>query len=196
MSTPSPSRREPARPTAQPIGLTEADLKRYGLKILYGCGGLIFLSLLLLSVSLNVYLLMRSNPAPTPAPGPTPSPNVTPIDNQDRVTPIDDSTSDYSPQGSTLVVVAESKDRPVDQIQALDNHEFWNQYLPGIGVKFFILDPDDPDAASYVSLLAKKNIKPPFICQEQNQRLRWWRTFPVSSSDPTDFSEVRDLLEK
>lgn len=70
---------------------------------------------------------------------------------------------DLDLNGSYLVVVEESEARGVERIRILNDYEFWFG-LRDRGLKGFrILDPDSPDANSFVREAARHSISPPFV---------------------------------
>ena len=97
----------------------------------------------------------------------------------------------FNPDGTFVVVVSESKARPVDEVSALNQFDFWRRWLPDHGVKWYLLDPQDVDATTYLAYAKTQNQEPPFIIHVDKTRLDgdkspvlWLEMFPPADYDP------------
>ena len=62
-----------------------------------------------------------------------------------------------------LVVVEETKGRPAKRIKILNNYDFWFS-LHDRGLKGFrLLDPNSPDAKSFIDAASQQSIQHPFV---------------------------------
>lgn len=85
--------------------------------------------------------------------------------------------------GTYLVVVSESQGRPVAEINVLNDDNFWREWLPENKMKFYLLDPQDADAESYLKAADRKGLQPPFICQVAGTQPLWFAGFPITTSE-------------
>lgn len=117
-----------------------------------------------------------------------PFPNVIDDDSQKEDVEPDNRNSDLV--GSYVVVVEESQSRPPSRVMILNNYTFWFGLRDRGLAGFRIIDPDSPDAASFVAEAARSSISPPFVMHIAADG-RVLQTIPF----PTDIAEIEAMLK-
>ena len=91
---------------------------------------------------------------------------------------------------SYLVVVEESEARDIARLRILNDYSFWFG-LRDRGLKGFrILDPDSPDAKSFVREAASVSIASPFVMHVSKEG-KVLATIPF----PDQISKIEDMLQ-
>lgn len=112
------------------------------------------------------------------------------FDEQRRSEPIepppgpDDQRAEPDPvnlHGTFIVAITESKTRTPAQLEVLNDWSFWNEQLPQLGVKWYLRDPDSPDAKSFIDAAKDQGISPPFVMHCRGDQPLWMIPFPKST---------------
>ena len=127
----------------------------------------------------------------TPGPGPVIDQSQQAEVKPDQQEPDTTPAPAFNPEGTFVVVVSESKARPVEEVSALNQFDFWRRWLPDHGMKWYLLDPQDADATTYLEYAKTQNQEPPFIIHVDKTRLDgdkspvlWLEMFPPADYDP------------
>ena len=120
-----------------------------------------------------------------------PGPNQIVRPTDDNLGPVNPAPKAVGVEGSFLVVVSESKNRPVADIKVLNDEAFWNGYLKEKKMSWYLLDPDDNDATTYKQFAARKNVEPPFIIHAKGSEVIWLDKFP-----PADTEELKTKINQ
>jgi hypothetical protein len=105
-----------------------------------------------------------------------------------------DTTDSIKLDGTRLIVVSESKNRPISEVNLLDDNEFWWEYLPNNGMDFLILDPDDPthrsDIVAFNDQAKKRNITGSYVAHVKSTKL--FNMIPM----PENTDALKELIKR
>ena len=123
--------------------------------------------------------------------------NQSPIQNEQVIhsdvvpTPV---PTNNSLEGTRLIVISESKDRPTSEVILLDDATFWETYLQDMGMDFLIIDPDDPSHKEEVKVFntraSERNIQGSYIAHVDRTTLI--NMIPM----PKTTDKIKQMLER
>jgi len=96
-------------------------------------------------------------------------------------------------EGTRLIVISESKDRPTSEIILFDDAEFWETYLQDKGMDFLKIDPDDPSHKEEVKIFnmraSERNIQGSYIAHVRGTTLIKIMALPKTTD------EIKKMVE-
>ena len=101
--------------------------------------------------------------------------------------------NDTNLEGTRLIAISESKDRPTAEIILFDDAEFWETYLQDKGMDFLKIDPDDPSHKEEVKIFnmraSERNIQGSYIAHVRGTTLINMMALPKTTD------EIKKMVE-